>query len=213
MRRTPAEMSSSEKIYEIPSQRRRLTARAFPTRESQLKERFSASFGAPGARQGQVSFDARPGRSRRRLLPARKQSARMQQRCRWRPGRRPKKTGTMGQSYSFDAFFSYPTIIYFKPESPVPSAPCTTCGSRGASKEKKVWVHGFLCRERPAWWGALAENETRTYSSTSNISCEKSSWAIISTISFSFLRPNINPSHFTHRSFFFDIIKKHQIIL
>ena len=28
-------------------------------------------FGAPGARQGQVSLDARPGRSRRRQLPAR----------------------------------------------------------------------------------------------------------------------------------------------
>ena len=57
MRRTPAEMSSSEKIYGIPSQRssRRLTATAFPTRESQLEQRFSASFGAEGARQGHLT--------------------------------------------------------------------------------------------------------------------------------------------------------------
>ena len=43
-----------------------------------------------------------------------------------------------------------------QPESPVSSVPCTTCGRRGASKEKKC---GFMvcCRERPAWWGALVK--------------------------------------------------------
>ena len=44
-----------ENIWNFLPQRRRLTARAFPTRESQLKERFSASFGAPGARQGHLT--------------------------------------------------------------------------------------------------------------------------------------------------------------
>ena len=33
-----------------------------------------------------------------------------------------------------------------QPESPVSSMPCTTCGRRGASKEKKVLVHGLLQR-------------------------------------------------------------------
>ena len=53
--------------------------------------------------------------------------------------------GNSGQLYSSDAFFSYPIIMYSKPEFAVSLAPCTTCGSRGASK-KKVWVHGLMQR-------------------------------------------------------------------
>ena len=164
MRRTPVEMSSSEKIYEIPSQRRRLTARAFPTRESQLKERFSASFGAPGARQGQVLFDARLGRSHRRLLPAQGRNARMQQRYRCRPGAQSEETGTMGQLYHSAAFFSYSIIMYSKPEFAVSLAPCffpfacTTCGRRVASKEKKKCGFIVCCRECPVWWGTLLKS-------------------------------------------------------
>ena len=145
-----------ENIWNFLSKRRRLTARAFPTRESQLKERFSASFGAPGARQGQVSFDARPGRSRRRLLPARKQSARMQQRCRWRPGRRPKKTGTMGQLYHSAAFFSYPAIVLRSRSRQCFQCPAPHVEGGVQARKKKCWFM-VCCRERPAWWGALVD--------------------------------------------------------
>ena len=161
MRRTPVEMSSSEKIYEIPSQRRRLTARAFPTRESQLKERFSASFGAPGARQGQVSFDARPGRSISSYTNTKCSSSTAMSLA---TGCTVWRNGTMGQLYHSAAFFSFPIAMYFKPESPVSFAPCTTCGRRGASKEKKVWVHGLMQRA-PRLVGRSREKlESKTYS-------------------------------------------------
>ena len=47
------------------------------------------------------------------------------------------------------AFFSYPTIVYFKPVSPIPSSPCTTCGRRGASKEKKSVGSWFVAESAP----------------------------------------------------------------
>ena len=56
----------------------------------------------------------------------------------------------MEQLYSSNAFFSSTlTIIHFKPESPVPSAPCSTCGRRGklvSENKKKVLVHGLMQR-------------------------------------------------------------------
>jgi len=106
-------------------------------------------------------FDARPGRSRRRLLSAQERNARPRQRCCRRPGAPSDETNTSGQLSFSAAFFSYPTIVSF------------TAGVAGVfsalhhmrkawCKQKKVWVHGFfLCRERPAWWGALAENIPR----------------------------------------------------
>ena len=75
--------------------------------------RTAIYFGAPGARQGQVLFDARLGRSRRRHLAAQGRNARMQQRYRCRPGAQSEETGTMGQLYHPVAFFSYPAIMYF----------------------------------------------------------------------------------------------------
>ena len=58
-------------------------------------------------------------------------------------GHRLEETGTMEQLYSSNAFFSSTlTIIHFKPESPVPSAPCSTCGRRGklvSENKKKCW--------------------------------------------------------------------------
>ena len=103
--------------------------------------RTSLHFGAPGARLGQVLFDARPGRSRSRLHPAPRTE------CSTSTAMlsASKKTGTMGQLYSSDAFFSYSVIIHSKPEFAVSLAPCTTRGSRGASK-KKVLVHGLMQR-------------------------------------------------------------------
>ena len=53
------------------------------------------------------------------------------------------ETGTMEQLYSSNAFFSlYHIVIHFKPESPVSSAPCSTCGRRGklvSENKKKCW--------------------------------------------------------------------------
>ena len=117
------------------------------------KSASALQLGADGARQ--VLFDARPGRSRHRLLPPREQSAQARQRCRWRPGRRPKIMGTMGQFFYSHAIYSYPTIMYFKPESPVSS--CTACRRRGASRKKKVLVHGLLQRVHPRLVGSSRE--------------------------------------------------------
>jgi len=83
------------------------------------------------------------------------QSAQVGQRSRRRPDASSEQTGTMGQLYHSAAFFSYSIIMYSKPKFAVSLAPCTTCGSRAASKKKC----GFMvcCRERPAWWGALVK--------------------------------------------------------
>ena len=63
----------------------------------------------------------------------------------------------MGKLYSSDAFYSYPTIMYFKPEFTVSFAPCTTCGRRGASKEKKSVGSWFVAESAPLGWGALVK--------------------------------------------------------
>ena len=121
-------------------------------------------FGAPGARQGQVLFDARLGRSHRRLLPAQGRNARMQQRYRCRPGAQSEETGTMGQLYYPAAFFSYPAIMYF------------TAGVAGVftalhhmwkasckQEKKKVWVHGLLQRVHPRLVGSSRENRNANF--------------------------------------------------
>ena len=63
-------------------------------------------------------------------------------------GHRLGETGTMEQLYSSNAFFSYPTIVCFKPESPVSSAPCITCGGVVSlyRQKKKVLVHDLMQR-------------------------------------------------------------------
>ena len=144
MRRRLAEISSSEKsMWNSITAQEQEACRDFVPMLGQ-STRTAIYFGAPGARQGQVLFDARLGRSHRRLLPAQGRNARMQQRYRCRPGAQSEETGTMGQLYHSAAFFSYSIIMYSKPEFAVSLAPCffpfacTTCGSRGASK-KKCW--------------------------------------------------------------------------
>ena len=59
---------------------------------------------------------------------------------------------------------SSPTLLSCtsQPESPVSFAPCATCGRRGASKKKKVWVHGLMQRA-PRLVGSSRENKTQTY--------------------------------------------------
>ena len=71
-------------------------------------------------------------------------------------GHRLGETGTMEQLYHSNTFFCYPAIMYFKPESPVSSAPCITCARHGASK-KKVLVHGLMQRA-PRLVGCSREN-------------------------------------------------------
>ena len=120
MRRTPAEMSSSEKIYGIPSQRRRLTATAFPTRGSQLEQRFSASFGAEGG-QGHVLFttawkvDFFLHKNKVLKIDRNVVGDQVHRLKKW-----DSCTPTM---------LSSPTLLSCtsQPESPVPLAPCTTC--------------------------------------------------------------------------------------
>ena len=113
MRRRLAEISSSEKsMWNSITAQEQEACRDFVPMLGQ-STRTAIYFGAPGARQGQVLFDARLGRSHRRLLPAQGRNARMQQRYRCRPGAQSEETGTMGQLYYPAAFFSYPAIMYF----------------------------------------------------------------------------------------------------
>ena len=122
---------------------------ALPRQHSDVRTatRLALHFWAPGARHGKVLIDARPGRSRHRLFPAQEQSAR--QWCRWPPGASSEETGAMEQLYSYNAFFTYPIIMYFNPESPVPPASCTVCERRGASKEKKCVGSWFVAESGP----------------------------------------------------------------
>ena len=103
-----------------------------------------------------VAFGARPGRSRSRVLPELGQSAQAGQRCRRRPCAPSDETDTTGQLYYTDAFFFNPTIVYFKPVSPIPSSPCTTCGRRGASKEKKSVGSWFVAESASPLGGELS---------------------------------------------------------
>ena len=148
--------------------------------------------------------------------------------------RRPKKTGTMLQLYFSDAFFSYPTI-----ELRSRSRQCLQCPAphvEGVVQARKKKC-GFMvwCRERPAWWGALVKSWSRrpTLSSrfvSQGINSWRSwrSWHYCSVMSvkkvltkilrplrrevtFSFLRPNINPLPFHAPYFpflFIDIIQR-----
>ena len=152
---------------EFPPQRRRLTARAFPTRESQLKERFSASFGAPGARQGQVcDLTHGPGRSRSRLHPA------PRTKC---LGSDSDVVGVQRKQAPWDSctppMLSSPTLPSTQ-AGVCCIAPCTTCGSRGASK-KKVWVHGLLQRVHPRLVGSSRENRNANFA-FSQLACSES---------------------------------------
>ena len=49
-----------------------------------------------------------------------------------------------------------PTIMYFKPVSPVSSAPCTRCGRRVASKEKKSVGSWFVAESASPLGGELS---------------------------------------------------------
>ena len=153
-RRRPEEMSSLEK-----SIWKSLTTEgqeALPRRHSDVRTatRSALHFGAPGARHGKVLIDARPGRSRHRVLPAQEQSAR--QWYRRRPDASSEQTGTMGQLYSSDAFFSYRIIMYFA------AGVCGVFSHRmwKAWCKKKKCGFTVWCRERPAWWGALVKMKT-----------------------------------------------------
>ena len=95
-----------------------------------------------------------------RFLLAQTQSAQARPRCRWRPGAPSEEIET--RDSCTPVVLSSPTLLSCtsQPESPVPLAPCTTCGSRGASKEKKKCWFKVCCRECiPAWWGALVKRE------------------------------------------------------
>ena len=112
--------------------------------------------------------------------------------------------------------------------------PCTTCGRRGASKEKKKCWFMVCCRERPAWWGALVKvdipfkysaqvgrttewKEKRLHiwlsGRTTRQSCQS---CLDSSRHFPSFVQISTPTLFTHRDFPFLLStssKKHQIIL
>ena len=66
--------------------------------------------------------------------------------------------------------------MYFKPVSPVSSAPCTRCGRLGASKKKKVLVHGFMQRAHPRLVGSSRENIILLYLYDININIINNIW-------------------------------------
>ena len=108
------------------------------------------------------ALDARPGRSRRRLLPSQGRSARMQQRYRCRPFAQSEETGTMGQLYSSAAFFFYPTTMHFTAGVAGAFSALHNMWKAWCKQEKKKCGFMVCYRERPAWWGRSRENETRT---------------------------------------------------
>ena len=106
-------------------------------------------FGAPGAREGQVLLDALPGRSPRRLLPAREQSAQVWQRCRWRPGAPSKENGHHGTVVLLRCFLLLPYHDVLRLHSR--SRQCLLCPAPHVegvvqARKKKVLVHGLLQR-------------------------------------------------------------------
>ena len=158
MRRRLAEISSSEKSMwsSITAQEQEACRDFVPMLEQST--RTAIYFGAPGARQGQVLFDARLGRSHRRLLPAQGRNARMQQRYRCRPGAQSEETGTMGQfgRNSSAAMYSYHNVLQagvagvFSALHQMWKASC---------KQGKKKCGFMVCRREciPAWWGALVK--------------------------------------------------------
>ena len=151
-RRSPGEIISMEKRI-----RNSITnggAGGLPRRRSDPRTAnwTAIHFGAPGAFE--VLFDARPGKSRHRVLPAQEQSAQPRPRCRRRPGALSDETDTTGQFYSSTAFFSCPTIMCFT--AGVFSALHHMWKAWCKQGKKKCWFM-VCCRERPAWWGALVD--------------------------------------------------------
>ena len=63
----------------------------------------------------------------------------------------------MLQLYSSEAFFSYPTIMYFT--AGVTGVFLHRMWRRGASKEKKKCGFMICCRERPTWLGSSREKD------------------------------------------------------
>ena len=150
-----------QKYLEFPYNR---GAGGLPQRRSDARTatRTALHFGGPGARHGKVLFDARPERSRHRALPAQEQSPQVGQRSRRRPDASSEQTGTMGQLYSYDAFFSYHIIVYFT--AGVAGVFCTLrhMWKAWCKQKKKVWVHGLMQRA-PRLVGSSRENKTQTY--------------------------------------------------
>ena len=154
-RRRPTEISS---LGYFP---RRTGAGGLPWRCSRREKANSTSASFQSSRStswAYVLFDARLGRPRRRLArPVREQSAYARPRCRRRPDAPSEETGTMKELYSSNAFFSYPTIVCFKPESPVSSAPCITCGGVvSLYRQKKKGVGSWFDAESAPLGGALS---------------------------------------------------------
>ena len=146
-----------EKYVELHHNRRsrRPTATAFRCSDSKSSSdsfRSSRSIST-------VAFGARPGRSRSRVLSALGQSAQAGQRYWRRPGASSEGKGM--QDSCTPPMLSSPTLPSSpsQPVSPVPSAPCTTCGRRGASKKKKVWVHGLMQRVHPRLVGSSRKKD------------------------------------------------------
>ena len=77
------------------------------------------------------------------------QSAQVWQRCRWRPGAPSKENGHHVTVVLLRCFLLLPYHRTSQPESPVSSVPCTTCGRRGASKEKKSVGSWFVAESAP----------------------------------------------------------------
>ena len=196
MRRRLAEISSSEKsMWNSITAQEQESCRDFVPMLGQ-STRTAIYFGAPGARQGQVLFDARLGRSHRRLLPAQGRNARMQQRYRCRPGAQSEETGTMGQLYYPAAFFSYPAIMYF------------TAGVAGVftalhhmwkasckQGKKKVWVHGLLQRVPRLVGYSLEKLKESTYSTFSFYFPKVSIPGFWNPLCTSFVQINPHPFH------------------
>ena len=154
MKRTPAEMSSSEKIYGILSKRssRRLTATAFPKRESQLEQRFSTSaWSWRSTSRASVIWRtawmvSTSASSSTRTECSGLTAMSLASRCIISS----EQTGTMGQMYSYAAFFSYPIIMYFTAGvAGVFSAPHQRWKAWCKPRKKKVLVHGLLQSASP----------------------------------------------------------------
>ena len=158
MRRRLAEISSSGKsMWNSITAQEQEACRDFVPMLGQ-STRTAIYFGAPGARQGQVLFDARLGRSHRRLLPAQGRNARMQQRYRCRPGAQSEETGTMGQLYYPAAFFSYPAIMYFTAGVAGVFTALHHMWKASCKQGKKKCGFMVCCRECPVWWGTLLKS-------------------------------------------------------
>ena len=144
-----------------------LPRRVSPIWDSQT--RTALHFGAPGARQGQVcDLTHGPGRSRSRLHPA------PRTKC---LGSDSDVVGVQRKQAPWDSctppMLSSPTLPSTQ-AGVCCIAPCTTCGSRGASK-KKVWVHGLLQLQRvhPRLVGSSRENRNANFA-FSQLACSES---------------------------------------